>query len=708
MRINIAASHRFHLLDLARELEKLGHEVRFYSYVPTKRAIKFGLKKENSYSLFYFMLPFLALVKLTKSSFLSIKLKHLALDYYLALFMKPCDVYIALGTVYKKSFVSAKKKYGAITILEWGSKHIEEQQRILSQIPEVKKQPEYFTKRSLDGYEIADYIAIASDHVRKSFIERGIAENKLIQNPYGVDLSMFKSTELIEDNIFDLIVVGAWSYQKGCDLLIEVCRKNNYRLLHVGTLVDVLFPTESNMTHINSVDQSFLINYYAQARVFVLPSRQDGLAMVQVQALACGLPIVCSKNTGGRDLRKFLDDNKWIIEMQDYTVNELSNCIYQALELSKTQLGVRSYSDNVVEQLTWGAYGKRYNENIMTLKLMGKRFDNTIKISDLLIRIAKKGFRIITQKKFDAPACDCNRQSANDKIYHLLLDDKPCMISRFGTVEINCVNNYLCVKSSKSELFKILNYISDKTHTPWWNVAHFRSMSLNAGIFPIGVETAKKFSERYLEDIPEIDLLGCHQYYEKFMPLKSEIIKVQLEMLYPFFVERPWTRILKGKKVLVIHPFDVTIKHQYDKRNLLFDNQDILPEFELITYKAIQSIAGNIVPFISWFDALDLMEKDIDVIDFDIAIIGCGAYGLPLAAHVKRMGKKAIHLAGGTQLLFGIKGKRWVEQYSDELNYKPGLNININYRPLFNDNWIFPFKCDTPENSNKVENGCYW
>ena len=53
------------------------------------------------------------------------------------------------------------------------------------------------------------------------------------------------------------------------------------------------------------------------------------------------------------------------------------------------------------------------------------------------------------------------------------------------------------------------------------------------------------------------------------------------------------------------------------------------------------------------------MQKEIDKIDFDIAILGCGAYGYPLASYIKSIGKKAIHIGGATQLIFGIKGKRW-------------------------------------------------
>ena len=295
-----------------------------------------------------------------------------------------------------------------------------------------------------------------------------------------------------------------------------------------------------------------------------------------------------------------------------------------------------------------------------------------MKPKDYLIRVLKHGYRTLSGKEFLNPECDCDRQSSNDKIYNLLSNGKPCMISRFGTTEINCVDNYLCVHNNQSCFKKWLNYISDYTHTPWWYEDHFHIMSIYSGIFPEGQETAERFSERYLQDIPEIDLLGCHQYYEKFMPLRTDVIKVQLEMLYPFFVERPWSRILKGKKVLVIHPFESTIIRQYERRNLLFDNKEILPDFDLKTFKAIQTIAGNSSKFKNWFEALKYMEDKISTMDFEIAIIGCGAYGLPLAAHVKRMGKQAIHLAGGTQLMFGIKGNRWVEQYKEKQEYRPG------------------------------------
>lgn len=330
-----------------------------------------------------------------------------------------------------------------------------------------------------------------------------------------------------------------------------------------------------------------------------------------------------------------------------------------------------------------------------------------MKFQDYALRLLKKTYQFVEQKEFLNPECVVDRQSANDKIYNLLTNEKPCMISRFGTTELICINNYLCITSDKLYIKKLWNYISDKTHTPWWFEDHFYYMSVYSGIFPPNKTTAERFAQRNLEDIPLIDLLGSFQYYEKFMPLRSDVQFVHLETLYPFFVERPWTKALEGKKVLVVHPFETTIKSQYNHRKQLFHNNYILPEFELITLRAIQSAADVKVPFADWFEALRYMENKISEIDFDICILGCGAYGMPLAAHVKRLGKKAIHLGGGSQLLFGIKGKRW-----DNKNYGVEFNMpqlfETPYFNLYNDFWVKPFPEDTPKTADKIDGACYW
>lgn len=324
---------------------------------------------------------------------------------------------------------------------------------------------------------------------------------------------------------------------------------------------------------------------------------------------------------------------------------------------------------------------------------------------DILLKGLRKTYRAIAHPTFGNPSCEFDRQRANDLIFDLLSEDRPCMISRFGTTEIGIVNNYLTVHSNENMLKRCIDYISGNTALPWWNKVVLNYMHRYSGIFPTSIDTLERFSERYLDDTPEIDLLGSFNYTERFMPLRKDVINVHLECLYPFFVEKPWTRILRDKKVLVIHPFEKTIQLQHENHARLFENPLTYPNYELITLKAVQSIAGTEVPFADWFEALKYMENKISNIDFDFAIIGCGAYGLPLAAHIKRLGKKAIHLGGGSQLLFGIKGKRW----DNDAYHWPDLpQLNTNYSSLYNEFWTRPNESETPKSATKVEGACYW
>lgn len=326
-------------------------------------------------------------------------------------------------------------------------------------------------------------------------------------------------------------------------------------------------------------------------------------------------------------------------------------------------------------------------------------------MSGFVLKGLRKVYRQIMKPTFAKPVCEYDRNRANEILLRTLQADKPCMISRFGSGEIGIVLNYLNVHSKESLFSKCCNYITDDTALPWWDKLFFKSMRNNAGIFPERIDILERFSERYLQDIPLIDILGSFNYTEKFMPLKGNVINVHLECLYPFWVEKPWTLALCGKKVLVIHPFTETIKRQYSRRLLLFNNTDVLPDFELKTLRAVQSNAGAKVPYKDWFEALEWMEDEMERIDFDICILGCGAYGLPLAATAKRMGKKAIHLGGGLQLLFGIKGKRWD---NDGYHWTDLPQLYTNYSSLYNNYWVRPSQEETPKSAQNVEGACYW
>lgn len=101
-----------------------------------------------------------------------------------------------------------------------------------------------------------------------------------------------------------------------------------------------------------------------------------------------------------------------------------------------------------------------------------------------------------------------------------------------------------------------------------------------------------------------------------------------------------------------------TFKKQFKIRDKIWPDE-LLPEFELFTIRDFQSVADEKTEFREWFEDLEWMKDEISRADFDIAIIGCGAYGFPLAAYVKRLGKKAVHMAGAAKLIFCVCNRAW-------------------------------------------------
>jgi hypothetical protein len=276
-------------------------------------------------------------------------------------------------------------------------------------------------------------------------------------------------------------------------------------------------------------------------------------------------------------------------------------------------------------------------------------------------------------------------QEGHDLVANFISRNEPLLVARLGRTELSCLRFYLEKRGTKNKGY------SRKIKS---------AMANNAGFFPANDTSLDAFAELYIQHLPNVDVMGVW-----FNPYEEVICDtycpnaelVDLECLEPFRFTNPWSTALKGRKVLVVHPFADSIQKQFaEKRELLFPSSDVLPDFELKTLKSVQSIAGSYVEFATWFDAYRHMCDEIARIDFDICLIGAGAYGLPLAAFVKQLGRQAIHLGGVTQILFGIKGKRWEREYVDTT------------AKLFNEHWVRPLPSETPAHKNRVDKGCYW
>ncbi len=246
------------------------------------------------------------------------------------------------------------------------------------------------------------------------------------------------------------------------------------------------------------------------------------------------------------------------------------------------------------------------------------------------------------------------KQNGNTRIYKWICQDKPFFIGRLGSNELECMAEYYYLLGREK-------WLQEDICEPYHDNLKL-VMKQGAGFFPVDDEHLDHFVQLYTDSLGKIDIIWSmwlsrfeNMLYRRFVPEKE--ITFYEDTVLPYSFKNPWTKALEGKNVLVIHPFEESIKTNYKSRKLFFDNSDILPEFNLVTFKPVQSIADEEVPFSDWFKALEYMEEKISGIDFEIALIGAGAYGFPLGAYIKSIGKKAIHIGGMLQLLFGIKGK---------------------------------------------------
>jgi len=294
-----------------------------------------------------------------------------ALDRVAARVIAPCDVFIGMSGMSTISARMARRKYGAQVWIERGSRHILSQKEILENMPGAAHRPkpvsDFAVRRELADYAVADTIVVPSLHVERSFLERGTNPVRLFRNPYGVDLTMFPATPAPRGEVPTIITAGAWSLRKGCDVLVQAWKSlNAVRLIHVGPVLDAPLPEHPDFEHHDTVPMWQLKEFYAQAHVFVLASREEGLALVQAQALACGLRLVCTDRTGGEDLKEFLHDPALVTVVPSDNWQALAEALKAALNSASRGGELRDLLGATRATLSWRAYGERYARELET------------------------------------------------------------------------------------------------------------------------------------------------------------------------------------------------------------------------------------------------------------------------------------------------------------------------------------------------------
>ena len=274
--------------------------------------------------------------------------------------------------------------------------------------------------------------------------------------------------------------------------------------------------------------------------------------------------------------------------------------------------------------------------------------------------------------------------SGAGELRSVLAAGMPAAIGKIGASELR-----VCLEAERIDQTQQTGFSSSVKH----------EIHLHSGIFPPTDPVLSKFAALYTEECGELDLLaawfieGERQFVERYVPRSRFISLLALE---PYLAPNPpWTHLLANKRVLVISPFSRSIETQYARREKVWANlPGVLPEWKLRTIRAPLSDYLSPSSFLNWFEALEHLKKEMEREVFDVAIVGAGAFSIPLIVHAKRLGSIGIHLGGATQILFGVAGGRWEE--------------NEVLRPLINESWVRPSGDEVPPKFKKMEGGCYW
>jgi glycosyltransferase involved in cell wall biosynthesis len=204
---------------------------------------------------------------------------------------------------------------GAVRVVEAVNSHVLEQQEIMGEehrrlgLPPPRWHRRE-TARRVEEYAVADAVLCPSGFVKDSFVRRGFAAERIFVVPYGMTLSEAAGKPAgNRDETFRVLYVGQISPRKGLRYLFEAfsaLRHPSKELVIVGPtahpsgIENVAAPAGTVFRGV--LKGEALARAYLQASVFVLPTVEEGLALVLGEALSFGAPVIATDQSGAADL----------------------------------------------------------------------------------------------------------------------------------------------------------------------------------------------------------------------------------------------------------------------------------------------------------------------------------------------------------------------------------------------------------------------
>lgn len=378
MRVSQAVFGVFHHFELAHQLRRHNCLDTVYSTYPWARLQREGLPHPyvRTFPWIHGGLAGLARFGLYPSRWTE------SLDYWNALAFDSwmtrrlakskahCDALIAISGAGLTAGALVQSRGGKY-ICDRGSTHARYRGRVMQEeydrwnIPLQTEDPRD-TAREERQYEMADAITVPSNFAARSFVQEGIAQEKLRILPYGVRLDAFHPIAAPPRDEFQVIFIGQISLHKGIPYLLEAFSRVRYphkRLRLIGSIMREMKPVLDKlpMEQVEMpgpVPKKDLLEYLSRSHVLVLPSIDEGFGMVQGEAMACGCPVIATSNTGAENL--FTDGTEgFIVPPRDSRA--LADRLQQLADDPALQQQMSAASLERVQHLGgWNDYGDRW------------------------------------------------------------------------------------------------------------------------------------------------------------------------------------------------------------------------------------------------------------------------------------------------------------------------------------------------------------
>ncbi|MEQ1517109.1 MAG: glycosyltransferase family 4 protein [Usitatibacteraceae bacterium] len=340
IKVDIVVHGRFHGFALARALLAQGHDVVVHTNYPKSVVARFGVPPDNVRSFLTHGIAARAFNRMGRLEprTLSEPALHRAFGLWAARSLRPeTDLVYAFTGISEELLRLPRSNPRQLRMIVRGSAHIREQARLLEEEEArlgiaIDRPSQWMIDREEREYALADQIVTLSNFAFESFVVRGMAPERLINNPLGVDTARFSSTStsdearqkrIIAGNPLNVLTVGTLSAQKGAADLAAVASRlhNRVKFAFVGTAVwselAPYFPRDAGTITLNSrVPEDELSRFYSLADIFVFPTIQDGFAAVLLQAAAAGLPIIATTNCSAPDF-VVEGETGWIVPIRD-------------------------------------------------------------------------------------------------------------------------------------------------------------------------------------------------------------------------------------------------------------------------------------------------------------------------------------------------------------------------------------------------------